>query len=217
MSLTFRLLSGSPFSWKVWLALEHSGLHYETRWLRVDAGDLQTPEFRALNPKGKLPVLTDGELALSESDAIAEYVAELAEAKGVGLWPRDVRERALARRFACAATAYVYPSVRQIMQQTLFLGEGEPDPTVIAAARAQLAPDLSMLTHWLKGEYAAGQVPTLADYTLYPFVALLKRIDAKREGVCATAAAPDALLDWATRVEALPWFARTVPPHWQEV
>lgn len=216
MSLTFYYLSGSPFSWKVWMALEHAGLAYEPRRLRVDAGDLKTAEFRALNPKGKLPVLVDGQLALSESDAIAEYLAELAADAGQMLWPADRGSRALARRFASAANAYVYPAVRRIMEQTLFREEGEPDLVIIAEARGQLSADLMLLAWWLQGDFAGGDSPGLADFTLYPFVALLRRIDAKMPGHDACAPIPAALLEWSRRIEAQPWFERTIPPHWEE-
>lgn len=215
MSLAFYYLSGSPFSWKVWLSLEHSGLGYEAKRLRVDAGDLQTPEFLALNPKGKLPVLVAGRLTLSESDAISEYIAELAAERGVKLWPDDRDERALARRFASAATAYVYPGVRRIMEQTLFLREGEPDFDVIAQAKEQVLADLRTLTEGLRGAFAAGGAPTIADYALYPFIALLKRVDAQRPGYDTAAAIPAALLEWARRIEDLPFFEQTIPPHWR--
>lgn len=216
MSLIFYFLSGSPFSWKVWMALEHAGLSYEPRRLRVDAGDLQTPAFRALNPKGKLPVLVDGDLAIAESDAIAEYLAELASEAGTLLWPAGRKSRALARRFASAANAYVYPAVRLIMEQTLFRKEGEPDPAIIAEAKEQLGSDLMLLSTCLQGNYAGGESPGIADFTLYPFIALLGRSDAKMPGQDASAPIPPALLTWSKRIEALPWFARTIPSHWQE-
>ena len=216
MPLILYFLSGSPFSWKVWMALEHAGLDYELRRMRVDAGDLQTPEFRALNPKGKLPVLVDGDLVIAESDAIAEYLAELAADAGTLLWPADRGNRALARRFASAANAYVYPAARRIMEQTLFRREGEPDNAIIAEAKGQLSSDLMLLSWSMQGDFAGVDGPGLADFTLYPFVALLKRIDAKMPGHDASAAIPPALLEWSKRVEALPWFEQTIPPHWQE-
>jgi glutathione S-transferase len=57
MSLTLYAGSGSPFVWKVWLALEFKGLEYTLKMLSFSAGDTRTPEFRALNPRGKVPAL----------------------------------------------------------------------------------------------------------------------------------------------------------------
>jgi len=47
MSLTFYYLSGSPFSWKVWLTLEHMQIPYAQRILSADAGDLKGAEFQS--------------------------------------------------------------------------------------------------------------------------------------------------------------------------
>lgn len=215
MTMSFHYLSGSPFSWKVWMALEHGGFAYRPVRMRVDAGDLRTPEFLALNPKGKLPVLVDGALVLSESDAIAEYLADLPSPSGAVLWPADIAERAVGRKFAAAATSYVYPRLRTIMEQTLFRSEGQPDPEVIGTARTQLSADLRLLVGSLRSAFVAGAAPTLADFTLYPLIALLGRVDAQRPGYYAAAVVPEGLSAWARRIEALPWFGRTLPPHWQ--
>ena len=49
MSIKFHCLSGSPFSWKVWLALEHKALTYDIQVLKADAGDLKCPEYLAIS------------------------------------------------------------------------------------------------------------------------------------------------------------------------
>jgi len=59
MALTFYYASGSPYAWRVWLALEHKGVPYELKILSFDAGDLKMPEFRVLNPRQKVPVIVD--------------------------------------------------------------------------------------------------------------------------------------------------------------
>ena len=59
MALTFYYASGSPYAWRVWLALEHKAVPYELKQLSFDAGDLKTPEFRGLNPRQKVPVIVD--------------------------------------------------------------------------------------------------------------------------------------------------------------
>ncbi len=106
MTLHLYSLSGSPFGWKVQLALEHKGLTYEMSYLSPEKGDLKMPWFSDLNPHGKLPVLVDGDLVLFESDAVVEYLEEAFPAFGTSLWPRDVRSRAKARRMAIEASNY---------------------------------------------------------------------------------------------------------------
>ena len=70
-SRTFYYGSGSPYAWKVWLALEHKQLEYDLKLLSFDRGETRAPEFRALNPRGKVPTLVDDGLVLWESSAIA--------------------------------------------------------------------------------------------------------------------------------------------------
>src|SRR5215813_8198463 len=66
--------SGSPFAWRVLLAAELKRIPYESRLLEFSKGDLKTPEFLALNPRGKVPVIRDGDVVLAESLAIIAYL-----------------------------------------------------------------------------------------------------------------------------------------------
>ena len=54
MSLTFYFGSGSPYAWKVWLALEHKGIPFVAKRLSFDNNDTKTPEFLAINPRGRM-------------------------------------------------------------------------------------------------------------------------------------------------------------------
>lgn len=56
--------------------LEEVGVDYELRFVDMMAGAHKTPEILALNPMGKLPILTDGELVVTESAAIGLYLAD---------------------------------------------------------------------------------------------------------------------------------------------
>ncbi len=72
--------------------LEELGLSYERLDYGEDFGGLDTPEFLAMNPHGKIPVLTVDGRALFETPAILRY---LAEGHGnEGFWPRDPLARA---------------------------------------------------------------------------------------------------------------------------
>ena len=92
MSLTFYYGSGSPFAWRVWLALEHKQIAYELKVLSFDRGDTRAPEFLAINPRGRVPTIVHDGFKLWESLAILEYLEESFPQKP--LLARDPRTRA---------------------------------------------------------------------------------------------------------------------------
>jgi glutathione S-transferase len=59
----------------VWM-LEEVGVPYELRFVDIMTGAQKAPDIVALNPMGKLPILVDGEAVVSESAAIALYLAD---------------------------------------------------------------------------------------------------------------------------------------------
>ncbi len=65
------------------MALEHKGVPYELKMLTYDAGDLKRPQFLALNPRQRVPVLVEEGFSLYESAAIVEYVEDR--------WPSEPR------------------------------------------------------------------------------------------------------------------------------
>jgi len=64
MAITLYYGSGSPYAWRVHLALEHKALPYERKILSFSAGDTRKPEFVALNPRHRVPTITDGDFTL---------------------------------------------------------------------------------------------------------------------------------------------------------
>lgn len=59
----------------LWM-LEEVGIEYELRFVDLPSGAHKTPELLALNPMGKLPILKDGELVVTEVAAIGLYLAD---------------------------------------------------------------------------------------------------------------------------------------------
>lgn len=59
----------------VWM-LEEVGVEHELRFVDIVAGEQKAPEILALNPMGKLPILIDGDLVVTESAAIGLYLAD---------------------------------------------------------------------------------------------------------------------------------------------
>ena len=68
--------SGAPNPMKVALFLEEAGLPYEPVPVDTRKGDQFAPEFAALNPNNKVPVITDGEATVFDSNAILLYLGE---------------------------------------------------------------------------------------------------------------------------------------------
>jgi glutathione S-transferase len=88
----------SSWSMRPWVLLKQAGIDFEEVMLRFDAFDSGS-QFKTtlapLSPTGKVPLLVDGELAVWDTLAIAEYVAETFA--HLPLWPADKAARARAR------------------------------------------------------------------------------------------------------------------------
>ena len=123
----------SSWSLRPWICLAQAGLDFETVVLRFD-----DPAFKSKVPgtAGKVPVLTDGDLVVHESLAICEHVAELAP--GAGLWPADLREKALARSYASEMHAG-FASLRTECSMDVCRAEAKGAWPISAATRADVA------------------------------------------------------------------------------
>ena len=215
MTLRLYTLSGSPFGWKVQLALDYKGVPYEVRQLSPDKGDLNTPEFRELNPHGKLPVLVDGDLVLSESDAIIAYVDEAFPAFGPALFARDAKTRAIQRMLAIGISAYIYPAIRCLVMAWTRSG-AVTEAAVITVAKDQIRAELAILAPRLSNSFFDGELPGAVDFTLFPLIALIKRLSSRHPDEALDALIPQKFFDWSKRLEILPAYQSSYPPHWRD-
>ena len=73
-----------------------------------------------------------------------------------------------------------------------------------------------MFTRSLRGPYLAGPL-SAADFALYPLVAFVYRAqEARMPELDADGMLTPELAAWKARIEALPYLASTIPPHWQK-
>ncbi|MFI5314576.1 MAG: glutathione S-transferase family protein [Myxococcota bacterium] len=86
--------SANTRAFRVLWMLEELGVPYQLVRVDFDGGASRTPEFLALNPNGRVPVLDDGGLVLFESLAINLYLAE--KYGSDSLWPKAAADRARA-------------------------------------------------------------------------------------------------------------------------
>ena len=66
--------SGSPYAWRVLLALEYKRLPYVSHLLQFSKQEHKSQEMLSLNPRGRVPVLKDGDYVCFESLAILYYL-----------------------------------------------------------------------------------------------------------------------------------------------
>jgi glutathione S-transferase len=194
--------SGSPYAWRAWLALEQKGVPSEVKTMSFAAGDLKTPEFLALNPRRKVPVLVDDGFVLYESAAIVEYIDEKWPA-GPPLFAADPRERAVQRRMVREADQYFARIIERV-------AAGDRAKEALGDLRHELAYWESVLT----GDYFSGAVSAV-DITLYPFLALVLRVASRQPGFAGADLVGPRLSAWTDRMHALPLVQRTWPPHWK--
>lgn len=214
MSLVLYYGSGSPFAWRVQLALEHKALAYDRKVLSFSAGDTKKPEFLALNPRHRVPVLVDGDFVLYESNAIVEYLEDAYPATGSRLFPTDVRAKALARRLIMEMDSYFDDAIDPLTTQAFSKKPDERDAQEIAKGREAVVAEFALFTKAMQGEFLAGPL-SAADFAFYPWISYLKRCELRLPNFDSDAMFTPELRRWKARVEALPYFDKTIPPHWK--
>ncbi|MEM0922946.1 MAG: glutathione S-transferase family protein [Pseudomonadota bacterium] len=150
-----------------WAAAE-LGLNFE----RIDAGHsfgrLDTPEYRALNPNGRVPTLLDGDLVLWESQAILRYLA--ARYGDGGFWPEDVAVRGELDMWAEWTRTTFQPHFNyQIFWQLVRVGAADRDEAAISRSAESLKPVVGILENRLAGRpgpYLSGESLAWADITV---------------------------------------------------
>jgi glutathione S-transferase len=215
MALAFHHGQGSPYSWRVWLALEHLGIPYELKVMSFSDKDQLKPEFVALNPRHQVPTIVHDGYALWESLAILEYLDEIIPARR--LYPGTAQERARIRRLIREDEEHLDgKGLTPIYDELYKRPEGEaPDEARLEAARRKLVEEMEYFGRELRGPFLAGAEPTAADFVMYPDIAYVKRIGAKKPASKLEGILPPAIAQWAARIEALPFFDKTFPPHWR--
>src|SRR5580658_11250907 len=114
MALTLYWGSGSPFSWRILLALEHKGLQYESQLLHFDKQEHQSPQMLKMNPRGRVPVLKDDDYVVFESVAILYYLD--LKYPQPPIFGRTPEEAGVIMRVICEYQSYTEPHLEKIVE-----------------------------------------------------------------------------------------------------
>jgi glutathione S-transferase len=156
-------LYGSPRSSAgrcVW-ALEEAGVAYTLKDVDMRNKEHKSAEFLKINPNGKVPVLTDGDLNLFESMAITFYVAEAYKKELLG---KTAAEKALVHQWSFWSISELQGPMIQVFIQKVFMPAEKRDDKVIEENMAQLPALMTVLDQSLQGKkFLVGNDFTLAD------------------------------------------------------
>ena len=145
--------------------LQELGLPFESITVNMIAGEHKSPEFLRVNPAGKLPVLFDGDLKLTESLAIVIYLGEKYIEKG--FVPKDLGQRAEMNKWLLFAATELEQPLWRIARNTSVYPEDKRIPADVPRAGEDFASMAAVLEEHLKGrQFLVGNTVTIADFVM---------------------------------------------------
>lgn len=194
---------------KVLWMLGELAIEFDHRDAGGSAGGLDRPEFLAMNPHGRVPVIADGQVIVWESHSILRY---LAATYGSGsLWSESPALRSAADRWMDWSLATLQPDFMKLFWGAFRTPESERDQAAIRAALSACDRHFRMLDAQLESQpFLAGSELTMADLpagtSLYRYFEM--GIDVPRPPhVCA----------WYSRLAARPAYREHVMVPFEEL
>lgn len=145
------------------IVLEWIGKPYDTEL--VPREDLKKPAFLALNPVGSVPVLIDGDLTLTQSAAILEYLAELNPE--LDLLGGSVRERAETRRWLGFCNADLHKTFGVLFTVKTYSDDESVQKQIASKTSAKLVSLFEIMDKQLEGKQWITGKRSVADPYLY--------------------------------------------------
>ncbi len=156
---------GPTRSLRVRWTLQELNVPFEAITVNMMKGEHRQPAFLAVNPAGKLPVLVDGDLVLTESMAICTYLAEKYPEKG--LIPSDISRRAEFHKWIMFTATELEQPLWRIARNTNLYPEEKRQPSDVDRAGDDFKPMAEVLDgHLADREFVVGDSATVADFAL---------------------------------------------------
>jgi glutathione S-transferase len=190
------LPSGNGY--KCRLTMKALGIPYELKAMNIVAGATRTPEYLAINPNGKVPVLmVPGRGPIAESHAIINYLAE-----GTKLMPADKYQRALVWQWLGFEQYQLEPGVATVRFMLHYLNKTKEELGVRYTDRYERGADaLAVLERGLAGRtWLVGSDVTLADIALFAYTHVADEAGYRMSDYPAIQA-------WIAAFKHLPWYS----------
>ena len=150
---------------KVLSGLDLLKVPYETKHVDYFKGEQKSDDFTKVNPMQTIPAAVDGDLILTESNAILAYAGDLA--KDESFYPKDLKKRADVNRWLLwEASAWFGNNYTYLIQNVVVpeLFKGEPDKSALEAEDPKFRKSAGTLEATLaKNKFLTGDHITIAD------------------------------------------------------
>lgn len=213
-------ISGSPYAWRVQLALEYKGIPYASRRMDSASRENRSPAFLELNPRGKVPVLKTGNAALYESVGIIAFLDRAHPA--VPLFGQTAQEHGRIWQRVSEFENYTRDLCDAEIVRPLLRGHAKDDPEAMRVSAVRVYNALGWMEDALSiGPYLAGDDITAADIVALPNIQMLRRVAMRPEAIEMALGLEDlsarlpALGAWLSRMETMRGYDAAYPPHWR--
>jgi glutathione S-transferase len=161
MAIKLHCFGESGHSYKAALALELAGLDWEPVYVDFFKGGSRTEDYRALNVMGESPVLIEGDIRLSQSGVIQQYITDK-----TGKFGGAPKDRLEVLRWILWDNHKLSSQAGVVRFMTNFLPENKRNADVIAFLTGRMVAALQTLdTHLNDREWIVGNGLTNADLT----------------------------------------------------
>jgi glutathione S-transferase len=213
-------ISGSPYSWRVQLALEYKGLPYASRRMDSAKQENRAPAFLELNPRGQVPVLRTGNVTLYESVAIIAFLDRAHPA--VPLFGQTAHEHGRIWQRISEFENYARDLLDVEIVRPLLRAYAKDDPEAMRASAVRVCNALGWMEQALSiAPYLAGDAITAADIVALPNIQMLRRVAARPEAIGMELGLEDlgarlpGLGAWLSRMKTMRGYDAAYPPHWR--
>ena len=162
------------------VALNLKGVAYDDEIINVLEGDSASPAYKAINPQGKVPALRDGDVIVTQSLAILEYLEE--KIPDPPLLPADLEGRARVRSLSLSLVSDSFALLPSRIRIYLADDLRQDEPGVRRWCHDWVCRGLKTLEDSVAGDpatgtYCHGDALTLADICLASIIQVARRYD----------------------------------------
>ncbi|MCG8492456.1 MAG: glutathione S-transferase family protein [Sneathiellales bacterium] len=209
-------VSGAPRPRRVMLALMIKELDYNIRFLDFSKKEHLSDNYLSLNPRGRIPTLVDGDIVIHDSIAAMLWLDRAYPEKP--LFGENTDEAADQYLTSFDLADFLRTATDHLIRPIFFGG----DTRDLSKAAADMRAELELINNKLeKTAFIGGNRPGAADCIAFPEINVLERALQTAEeilkpyGFLTVFEDYPALKSWTKRMQAMPGYEKTYPPHWR--